>query len=333
MKKILVIFFLIFQFFLPVFAEYKPIPKNLSKQYKAEMEQIIAEEYPQVIKKIDNEVKYATSLRNKIFYNGYNLEASINLVLTQEVVIPAADMQLYDKLMKITQEKYLGIRHVPIGTDCTIPMETFLKPYFIDNNVDQTKLIKIMDYMYKKNKVIEKYRNQIDKMYPKNFDNYEPIPEILEDEYVKKIPENLIKNFRLDMSKGLKHILFDKITYNHKTLKQMLFDFNKKSDLIFHEYLNNPQNYEQNKIFIKQLQEMSGTISLYPDTIIEQMQPYIEKYNLGLVPGSENDTFLYKYYIEKYQVNYSDKLKELLKLKEYVYTKINIYILKISDKI
>ena len=90
-----------------------------------------------MIKKIDNEVKYAKS---------------INLVLTQEVVLPAADMQLYDKLMKITQEKYLGIKLVPIGTDSTIPMETFLHTYFIDNDVDQTKLIKIIHYMYKKTK-------------------------------------------------------------------------------------------------------------------------------------------------------------------------------------
>lgn len=132
--------------------EYKPIPETLSKQYKAEMERILDEQYPQVIKKIDNEVKYAKSLRNKIFYNGYNIDDSINLVLTQEVVLPAADMQLYDKLMKITQEKYLGIKLVPIGTDSTIPMETFLHTYFIDNDVDQTKLIKIIHYMYKKTK-------------------------------------------------------------------------------------------------------------------------------------------------------------------------------------
>ncbi len=167
----------------------------------------------------------------------------------------------------------------------------------------------------------------------RDLDNYEPVPEALQDEYVKKIPENLINNFRLDASKGLKHILYDKITYNNKTLKQMLFDFNKKSDSIYQEYLNNPQNNEQNKIFIEQLKEMNGTISLYPDTIIEQIQPYIKKYNLELEPGTESDIFLYKYYIERYQVDYSDKLMDLLKAKEYVYSKINIYILKISDKI
>ncbi len=162
MKKFFITLLLLMFFCIPAMAEYKPISKTLSKQYKAEMEQIIDEEYPQVIKKIDNDVKYAKSLRNKILKNGFNMDDSINIVLTQEVVLPAADMQLYDKLMKITQEKYLGIKHVPIGTDSTIPMETFLHPYFIDNDVNQTKLIKIMDYMYKKSKVIEKYRKQID---------------------------------------------------------------------------------------------------------------------------------------------------------------------------
>ncbi len=167
----------------------------------------------------------------------------------------------------------------------------------------------------------------------RNFDKYEPVPKNLHDKYVQKIPENLIQNFRVDASKGLKHILHDKITYNHKTLKQMLCDFNKKSDLIYQKYLNNPQDLEQNKIFIEQLKEMQGTISLYPDTIIEQVRPYVDKYNLAIEPGAESDIFLYKYYIEKYQVNYSNELKEFLKLKEYVYTKINIYILKISNKV
>lgn len=167
----------------------------------------------------------------------------------------------------------------------------------------------------------------------RDFDNYEPIPKNLQNEYVKKIPENLIENFQLDMNKGLKHILYDKITYNHKTLKQMLLEFNKKSDSIYQEYLSNHKNNEKNKIFIEQLKEMNGTISLYPNTIIEQIHPYIEKYDLGLEPGAESDIFLYKYYIEKYQIKYSKEIKEFLKLKEYVFTKINIYILKISNKI
>ena len=53
MKKIFLVIFLLIITNIPVFAEYKPIPETLSKQYKKEMEQIIDEEYPIVIKKID----------------------------------------------------------------------------------------------------------------------------------------------------------------------------------------------------------------------------------------------------------------------------------------
>ena len=66
MKKIILILCIIFQLVIPVYAEYKPIPESLSEQYKTEIEQIIDEEYPQVIKKIDDEVNYAKSLRDKI---------------------------------------------------------------------------------------------------------------------------------------------------------------------------------------------------------------------------------------------------------------------------
>ena len=96
--------------------------------------------------------------------------------------------------------------------------------------------------------------------------------------------------------------------------------------------MHNPQNLEQNMLLIKQLKQMSGTISFYPDAIIEQVQPYITKYDLGLEPGAESDTILYKYYIEKYHLKYSKEFKELLELKEYVYSKLDIIISKISNE-
>lgn len=168
MKKILVIFFLIFQFFLPVFAEYKPIPKNLSKQYKAEMEQIIDEEYPKVIKNIDNEVKYAKSLRNKILQRGFNIEDYINLALIPDTCIPSADLDLYAKLLQTTQEKYLGIKYIPLGTDSVNPIDNILSPYFIDNNVNRSKLTKILLYENTQIKIVEKYIKQVEKLRPVN---------------------------------------------------------------------------------------------------------------------------------------------------------------------
>ena len=62
-------------------------------------------------------------------------------------------------------------------------------------------------------------------------------------------------------------------------------------------------------------------------------KPVIDKYDLGIEPGSESDIFLYKYYIEKYGIKYAKELKELLQLKENTFTKIYFYQLKISEKI
>lgn len=166
-----------------------------------------------------------------------------------------------------------------------------------------------------------------------DLDTYEPVPKHLQDKYIKNIPENLITNYQIDMAEALKHVLNDKITYNNMTLKQMLLDFNKKSDNIYQQYLKNKNIKEQNKVYLKRLEDMNGTISLYPNVIIEELQPVIDKYCLGIEPGSESDIFLYKYYIEKYQVKYSKELKELIQLKEYTFTKIYLYQLKISNKI
>lgn len=167
----------------------------------------------------------------------------------------------------------------------------------------------------------------------RDIDTYEPVPKYLQDRYIKNIPENLITNYQIDMANALKHTLKNKITYNNKTLKQMLLDFNKESDNIYQQYLKNKNNKEQNKIYLKNLEEMNGTISLYPNVIIEEIQPVIDKYDLGIEPGSESDIFLYKYYIEKYGIKYAKELKELLQLKENTFTKIYFYQLKISEKI
>ncbi len=166
MKKIFLVLFLLFVICNSSFAEYKPIPKNLSKQYKKEMEYIIGVEYPNAIKNVDENVKDAKNLRNKILQNGFNLEDYINLTLISEVCIPAADLDLYAELMKVTQEKYLGIKYEPIGTDNTNPIYEYLYPYIRDNNVNENKLTKIILYENKQIKIIEKYIKQVEKLRP-----------------------------------------------------------------------------------------------------------------------------------------------------------------------
>ena len=71
MKKILILFTVLFSFCLSAFAEYKPIPKELSKQYKAEMEKVIKKEYPKAIKNVDKYVKKAKKLHARILKHGY----------------------------------------------------------------------------------------------------------------------------------------------------------------------------------------------------------------------------------------------------------------------
>lgn len=166
MKKIFLVLFILILTSLSAFAEYKPIPKNLSKQYKKEMEYIINTEYPKAIKNVDEYIKNAKNLRDNVLKNGFNLENYINLTLISEVCIPAADLDLYAKLMKVTQEKYLGTKYQPLGTDSTNPIYEYLYPYIKDNNVNQNKLTKIILYENKQIKIIEEYIKQVEKLRP-----------------------------------------------------------------------------------------------------------------------------------------------------------------------
>lgn len=153
---------------MPALAEYKPIPAHMSKQYKIEMEQIIDEEYPQVIQNVDGFVLDAKILYDKIINNGFNIEDYISLSLIPETCIPSSDLDLYAKLLKVTKEKYMGIKYTPIGTDSVNPIDEILSPYFKDNNVNRNKLTKIILYENKKIKVVEKYIKQVEKLRPTN---------------------------------------------------------------------------------------------------------------------------------------------------------------------
>ena len=166
MKKLYITLLLLLTVCIPAFAEYKPIPLNMSKQYKTEIEHIIDSEYDQIIKKIDNLVFESKNLHDKIIQNGFNIDDYINLTLISEVCIPAADLDLYTHLMKVTQEKYLGLKYDPIGTDTPNPMYEYLYSYMKDNNVNESKLTKIILYESKQIKIVEKYIKQVEKYRP-----------------------------------------------------------------------------------------------------------------------------------------------------------------------
>ena len=89
-------------------AEYQPIPANLRMQYKKEIEQMIRDAYPEVKNNADSAVKDAKILFNNIMKNDYEEMEIFNIQLISEVVIPASSLDLFARLMQVTQEKYLG---------------------------------------------------------------------------------------------------------------------------------------------------------------------------------------------------------------------------------
>lgn len=159
MKKIVLIILAIF-FIAPVFAEYKPIPKELSEKYKAEMERIISENYNKAIEYIDDYFNDIKEKYDTILKYGCNE----NISLYTEVSIFDLDLFIYSKLMEVTQENYLGLKYKPFGSDSTTPWSEYLYRYFKDNNVNTKKLRLIGKYAKNKNKKIERYQRRVNKM-------------------------------------------------------------------------------------------------------------------------------------------------------------------------
>ena len=164
MKKLLVVFLIIFFSVLPCFAQYKPIPKELSSQYKAEMEQIIDNGYPIAIKNVDEYFLEANKYYQEILKGGYNYINHVNIVNLSEICIPAAELELYADLMKVTQEKYLNITYKGIGTDNINPFYDYLYPYFSANNVNTEKLKAITKYEKEKIQILKTYIEEIEKL-------------------------------------------------------------------------------------------------------------------------------------------------------------------------
>ncbi len=145
MKKTFVILMMIITFCLPVFvdadAEYVPIPKELSKQYKVEIEQLIDERYPIInvqLKDIMNEalLMYNSVLKNKENYNEFCFN-------NFDMNIDSPVFYLYKDLIEVTQ-KYVVINKTNIpATDSSGDLYQFLRPYFIDNKINIKKLVLI----------------------------------------------------------------------------------------------------------------------------------------------------------------------------------------------
>ena len=137
MKRIFVLLLLL-AFSLPVFAGYKPIPKEFSKQYKTEITQLINTQYPIAVHQTEQKRReshdfYLKVLKNKNLYIDY---ATRNYDMT----ISNSEFEILSQIVDITN-KYVNIKDdEELSTGFTGSLMDFLDPYFKDNKIDINKL-------------------------------------------------------------------------------------------------------------------------------------------------------------------------------------------------
>ena len=161
MKKVILIIFSII-FIAPAFAEYKPIPKELSKQYKAEIEQIISENYDLTQKDINKIFSDAKEIYNKFLKDKespQNADIAHKLELLENRV-DKPEFDLYKKLIDKTNQ-YTNIENDIPRTDWSGELYDFLYPYLIDNKIKLHKINSITRNSGKKEKLIHKYYKKI----------------------------------------------------------------------------------------------------------------------------------------------------------------------------
>jgi len=144
---------------------YKPVPADLSRQYKTEMEQIIDEEYSKAIKDVDILTSRAKFLYNKILNEDGKYEDYTELTLIPETALPAVDVDLFTRLVKTTQEKYLDKKFEQVWFGNSYYLDIYIYPYLEKPNVDTRKIIKLNKYTDKKIRIIEKYLKEIKKQH------------------------------------------------------------------------------------------------------------------------------------------------------------------------
>lgn len=161
MKKLFLILCLMFFSILPALAEYKPIPKELSAQYKAEMEQIIKDNYSPTVIYISQQAEEAYYLYKCILNYPTSQKELVELEAIAQVAIPYSDIKIFEEMAKATQEKYLKIKYVPFDTGDSIVLSEYMYPYLTDNNVDIKLLKKIYSYMEEETNKINSYIQEI----------------------------------------------------------------------------------------------------------------------------------------------------------------------------
>ena len=164
MKKLLILFTILFSFCLSAYAEYKPIPKELSNQYKAEIEIFVNGNYKSTKTDIDNIYNDAKKSYKKIFKDK---DSYIDFATSNyDMIIFTPIFDLFSGMVSITQQ-YVNIKDNTPATDFSGALYDFLDPYFCDNIIDTTKIDKLSQYARNKQQKIEKYYEKAHKfIYP-----------------------------------------------------------------------------------------------------------------------------------------------------------------------
>ena len=143
-KKIFFTLFILFNFSLLSFAEYKPIPQDLKSAYKKEMEFTIKKEVPKSKKLINNIKREINSEKNP-----YNRETIINYGISSIL------FDFYMQLADVTN-KYIEIKQDIPATDWYIELKEFINPYLKDNNINVKTINSLLIYAKRKQLNIEK---------------------------------------------------------------------------------------------------------------------------------------------------------------------------------
>lgn len=168
MKKFISFLFCILFLSLSAFAEYKPIPQNLSKQYKADIERIIDEEYPKALKQVDKIYNEAYKKYLKVLHNPKNIDIYMDFATCNyDTAVDTPAFNLFDKLIDITN-KYISFNKYEIPpVDYSGALYDFMEPYFKDNYIDTSKIDSLAKYSNNYYHKIETYYNNAHKVvYP-----------------------------------------------------------------------------------------------------------------------------------------------------------------------
>lgn len=148
MKRILILLLSIFIIPTFCFASNYKVQNNID--YKRKIENKIHKEIPKIKRNIDKESTKAEKTYNKQVKDK-NIDADKYIFIMQDYQreIETSDVLLIYSLIKIT-DNYINIKNNVPATDNVETLLEFIKPYFISNNINYSKLNELKIYKHEK---------------------------------------------------------------------------------------------------------------------------------------------------------------------------------------